>query len=249
MPREVASLEMTPARRVAAAALLVALLPACAPEAVAEQGDATGSLYRFFMIVAAVIFVVVAGLIGWSIVRYRDREGSEEPPQVHTNLGLEITWFAIPTVIVVVLFFLSIDRLDTVNEAAPDPSVTVSVEGFQWGWLFTYDSGVTIQSLPDEPAEIVLPVGEPVAFMLESTDVIHSFYIPRLLMKRDVIPGRTNRIDVVLDEAGTYDGKCAEFCGLLHDRMDFSLSAVPGDEFEEWVDDQLEGSEGADGNG
>jgi cytochrome c oxidase subunit 2 len=120
----------------------------------------------------------------------------------------------------------------------------VAVEGFQWGWLFTYDDGVTIQSLPDEPAELVLPVGEPIAFTLESPDVIHSFYVPRLLMKRDVIPGRTNRIDVVFNEAGTYDGKCAEFCGFLHDQMDFSISAVPPEEFEDWMTQQAQGSEG-----
>jgi cytochrome c oxidase subunit 2 len=241
---------MTPASRVAAVALTIALVPACAPEAVAEQGEATGSLYRFFMVVAAIIFVVVAGLIAWSIIRYRDRDGSpEEPPQVHTNLALEITWFAIPTVIVVVLFFLSLDRLNTVNEESPAPGVTVSVEAFQWGWLFTYDNGVTVQSLPDDPAELVLPVDEPVAFLLESSDVIHSFYIPRLLMKRDVIPGRTNRIDVVLDEPGTYGGKCAEFCGLLHDRMEFTLSAVTATEFDAWVNEQADGTEGVDGDG
>lgn len=235
---------MTPARRAAAAVIILCLVPACAPEAVSEQGEGIGSLYNFFAIVAAIIFVVVAGLIAWSIVRYRDRDGSgEEPPQVHTNLKLEILWFAIPTVIVAVLFFLSMDRLSAVNDEEPEPGVTVSVEGFQWGWRFTYDDGVTIESLPDEPAELVLPAGESIAFELESTDVIHSFYIPRLLMKRDVIPGRTNRIDVVFDEPGTYGGKCAEFCGLLHDQMDFSVSAVTGDEFEAWLDDQASGEE------
>jgi cytochrome c oxidase subunit 2 len=245
----VASVEMTPARRIALAVSALAVIPACAPEAVGEQGEGVGSLYRIFMIVAAVIFVVVAGLIAWSIVRYRDRGGSEEPPQIHTNLGLEITWFAVPTVIVVVLFLLSMDRLNAVNEEDPDPGVTVAVEGFQWGWEFTYDNGVVIRSLPDDPAEVVLPVGEPVAFTLESPDVIHSFYIPRLLMKRDVIPGRTNRIDVVFDEIGTYDGKCAEFCGLLHDQMDLSISIVPADEFEDWVTEQAEGVEDTDGDG
>ena len=236
---------MSTARRLAAAAVLPVLLSSCAPDAISSQGDGVDSLYRFFMVVAAVIFVVVAGLIGWSIVRYRDRPGAAEPPQTHTNLGLEITWFAIPTVIVVVLFLLSMGRLNDVNEEEPAPAVTVTVTGFQWGWRFAYDGGAELRSLPDEPAEIVLPVDEPVAFMLESRDVIHSFYVPKLLMKRDVIPGRTNRIDITLEDTGTYDGKCAEFCGLLHDRMDFTIEAVSADEFEEWLSQQ----EGADGDG
>ncbi|MGH2755589.1 MAG: cytochrome c oxidase subunit II, partial [Actinomycetota bacterium] len=125
----------------------------------------------------------------------------------------------------------------------------VTVEGFQWGWRFAYDSGVTLESLPDSPADVVLPLGEPIAFRLESPDVIHSFYIPRLLMKRDVVPGRTNRIDVVLDEAGTYGGKCAEFCGLLHHQMEFTISAVPAAEFEEWLNDQMAEVEDTDGDG
>ena len=184
---------MTPARRAAAAVIILCLVPACAPEAVSEQGDGIGSLYNFFAIVAAVIFVVVAGLIAWSILRYRDKDGSgEEPPQVHTNLKLEILWFAIPTVIVAVLFFLSMDRLGAVNDEEADPGVTVSVEGFQWGWRFTYDDG----GHDREPAgragrAVVLPVDESDRVRCSSrTDVIHSFYIPRLLMKRDVIPGR-----------------------------------------------------------
>jgi cytochrome c oxidase subunit II len=240
---------MTPARRAAAAVIILCLVPACAPDAVSEQGEGIGSLYRFFAIVAAVIFVIVAGLIAWSIVRYRDRDGSgEEPPQVHTNLKLEILWFAIPTVIVAVLFFLSMDRLGAVNDEDAEPKVTIAVEGFQWGWRFDYEEdAVTLESLPAEPAELVVPVDQPVVFILESEDVIHSFYIPRLLMKRDVIPGRTNRIDVIFDEPGSYGGKCAEFCGLLHDQMEFTVKAVPLDEYNDWTRSFLE-SEVSDGN-
>ncbi|MGH2754899.1 MAG: cytochrome c oxidase subunit II transmembrane domain-containing protein, partial [Actinomycetota bacterium] len=104
---------MTPTRRVAAVSLVISLIPACAPEAVTQQGDEVGSLYTFFMIVAAVIFVIVASLIAWSIVRFRDKPSAAPPPQTHTNFALEIVWFAIPTAIVVVLFLLSMGRLDT----------------------------------------------------------------------------------------------------------------------------------------
>ncbi len=177
----------------------------------------------------------MAGLIGWSILRFRKRD-DEEPPQTKHNLALEVTWFAIPTAIVVVLFVLSAQTLGDVNEEHPDPAVTLTVEAFQWGWRFTYeDEAVVVEGLPEEPAKIVLPVDQPLRFDLVSADVVHSFYVPRFLVKRDAVPGTTNRIDYVIREEGTYDGECAEFCGVLHDSMPFMIEAVPADEFEEWL--------------
>jgi cytochrome c oxidase subunit 2 len=227
---------MTPARRTSIAIALL-LLAACAPEAASEEGGRVADLYRIFFYVAAVIFVLVAGLIGWSIFRFRDRGGSEEPVQFHTKLGLEILWFAIPTVIVIVLFFLSAGVLGEVNEeGSPGTAVVVDVEGFQWGWRFTWPSGATVDSLPDEPATIYLPTGTEITFELSSRDVIHSFYVPRFLIKRDAVPGTDNRIDLTIEDEGTYEGKCAEFCGLLHDQMNFTIEAVSPDEFQGWLD-------------
>ncbi len=205
----------------------------------AEQGEEVAQLYQTFLIVAAAIFVLTAGLIVWSIIRYRTRRDESLPPQFDRNLALEITWFAIPTGIVVVLFLLSLGVLQRVDAEVAEPTVTVRVQAFQWGWQFTYeDSGVVLFSLPQAPAEVVLPVGEPVSFILSSADVIHSFYVPRLLTKRDALPGRTNRIDVTLTEEGRFEGHCAEFCGLLHDRMHFAIRVVPDEEFDEWLSDQ-----------
>ena len=226
--------------RAPAAAILLLALGGCAPEAVSSTGSSVNDLYDVFFGIAAVIFVVVAGLIGWSIIRYRERPGDEElPQQIHANIPLEVLWFAIPTVIVVVLFIMSFGVLGDVNEELPaDDAAVVHVEGFQWGWRFTYEGGPVIESLPDSPAEIVLPVDRPVTFFLDSPDVIHSFYVPRFLVKRDVVPGQTNRLDVTIDEPGSYAGACAEFCGLLHEQMDFTLTAVISREYEQWLDDQ-----------
>ncbi len=226
---------MTPARRTSAAACLL-LLAACAPEAASEEGGKVAGLYQIFFYVAVVIFVSVAGLIGWSIIAFRDRGDSDEPTQFHTKLGLEILWFAIPTVIVIVLFILSTGVLGEVNEETPEGAgVVVEVQGFQWGWRFTWPDGTSLDSLPDDPATIYLPTRTPITFELKSQDVIHSFYVPRFLIKRDVVPGRNNRIDLTIEDEGTYGGKCAEFCGLLHDQMDFTIQAVPQDEFEDWL--------------
>jgi cytochrome c oxidase subunit 2 len=226
---------MTRVRYVAVVA--AAGMAACAPDPIGEQGGAVKDLYDLFFYVAAVVFAVVAGLIGWSIVRFRRKPGDDTlPPQTKHNLALEITWSAIPTVIVIGLFVLSAGALQDVNDEHPDPYLTVRVDSFQWGWRFTYeDHAVVIEGLPESPAEIVLPVGEPLRFDLLSSDVVHSFYVPRFLTKRDMIPGETNRIDYTIHKVGTYDGECAEFCGVLHDRMLFTLKAVPVEEFEDWV--------------
>jgi cytochrome c oxidase subunit 2 len=230
-----------------AVVLAAAGTAACAPDPAGEQGAAVKDLYDVFFYVAAAVFTIVAGLIGVSIVRFRKKPGDDAlPAQTKHNLALEITWFAIPTVIVIGLFVLSAGALSEVNDEDPDPYVTVEVEAFQWGWRFTYEGeAVVVEGLPDDPAEIVLPVGEPLRFDLLSSDVVHSFYVPRFLVKRDTIPGETNRLDYTIIEPGTYDGECAEFCGVLHDRMLFTVRAVPVDEFETWLSDQQTENEDA----
>ncbi|MDQ3956969.1 MAG: cytochrome c oxidase subunit II [Actinomycetota bacterium] len=229
-----------------AVAVAAAGLTACAPEPAGSQGGAVKDLYEIFFAVAAVVFVVVAGLIGWSIVRYRRTPGDDAlPAQSKHNLALEITWFAIPTAIVVVLFVLSAQTLGDVNEEH-DPVVTVTVTAFQWGWRFAYEGeAVVVEGLPQEPAEIVLPVDLPIRFDLRSSDVAHSFYVPRFLIKRDAIPGSTNRLDYTIRAEGTYGGECAEFCGVLHDRMPFTISAVPVEEYEEWLSERRRENEDA----
>lgn len=234
---------MTPKRRTVCALGVVALASVgCLPQAGTAQGRTISDLYGFFAVLAAIIFVLTAGLIAWSILRYRARPGDDRlPAQFHTNIRLELIWFAIPTIIVIALFVTSILTLNEVDERAPDPSVSVHVEAFQWGWRFTLEeAGVTVSGTADDPPELLLPVDRTIAFLLTSDDVVHNFYVPQFLMKRDVIPGRENRVDVVIEEPGHYGGECAEFCGLLHAEMNFTIRAVSDSEYQEWVR-QMEG--------
>ena len=224
--------------------LAVVVLPACVGEPVTEQGRAATGLYDLFTVIAAIIFTIVAALIGWSIVRYRARGDDDTeilPKQFHANVKLEILWFAIPQAIVIGLFIASVMVLGDVDDRVEEPEVVVRVEAFQWGWRFTYegfdrgaDSAIVVESLPDDQAEIVLPVDTPIVFELASRDVIHSFYVPEFFVKRDVVPGQENRLDITIDEPGWYTARCAEFCGLLHDRMDLEIHAVSGQRFLEW---------------
>jgi cytochrome c oxidase subunit 2 len=231
--------EMPPRSRVLGAVIGFAFATvACAPESVTDEGRDVNRLYDFFSIAAAVIFVITAGLIAWSIIRYRARSDDDEGRPFHSNVPLEIVWFAIPQVIVIALFIASTGTLDTVDRKVPDPGVTISVEGFQWGWRFRYEEGVVISGDAQDPAEIVVPVDEPISFEITSVDVIHSFYVTKFLLKRDAIPGRTTRFDITIDSPGVYEGKCAEFCGLLHSRMNFTIRAVERSVFEGWLSEQ-----------
>jgi len=225
------------------------VLAGCAPQPVNSQGDDVKGLYDLFTITAAVIFVLVAGLIAFSILRYRAKPGDNDlPDQFHSNVKLEILWFAIPTVIVVGLFISSAVVLDRINDEGEGPTV-IGAEAFQWGWRFTFEGeDVSIVSRPDDPAVIAVPVGEPLTFVITANDVVHSFYITEFLLKRDAIPGRENRLPITIDEEGTYGGRCAEFCGLLHYDMPFTINAVPVDEYEAWLTEQA-GDDGARGIG
>jgi cytochrome c oxidase subunit II len=212
----------------------------CVPAPVTVQGESVERLYNVFLLISAVVFVIVAGLITWSLLRYRAKPADTElPKQFDRNLKLELIWFAIPQLIVVGLFVISTLALHDVNAESPDPSVKLDVEGFQWGWRFTYaGSDVEVVGGPQDNPTVVLPVGRPIQIDLSSPDVQHAFWVSRWLMKRDMIPGQENRIDVTIEEEGTYRGVCAEFCGLLHERMGFEVRAVSSREYEQWLEQQ-----------
>lgn len=228
----------------------VAVTAGCLPAGVTDQGRDVTGLYDLFMLAAAGVFVVVVGLLAWAVIRYRGQPGREVelPPQTHGNLRLEVVWWTLPTLLVGVLVVLTAIALGRVDARADEPSVTVEVTGFQWGWRFAYpEHDVTVTGTAADPATIHLPVGETVAFEIVSQDVIHSFYIPAFLIKRDALPHRENRFDVLITEEGTYTGQCAEFCGLLHARQLFSIEAVQRDAFEAWLEEQAAGGETAEG--
>jgi cytochrome c oxidase subunit 2 len=166
------------------------------------------------------------------------------PDQRAFHIPLEITYTAIPVAVVAVLFGVSWVTVERVNELEPDPATVVKVVGFQWSWQFVYeDEQVTITGEPGEPPELVLPVGERARLELVATDVAHSFWTPDFLSKRDLIPGVDNEIEVTPTETGSYVGRCAEFCGLDHWRMYYSVRVVSPDDYEAWLDEQRQAQE------
>ena len=181
------------------------------------------------------MFVVVAGLLVWSMIRYR-RRGDELPPQVHGNNKLELTWTLIPLLLVVVLFVVTIQGQNKALEKSARPALEVDVLAFQWSWRFAYEGqGVEVVGSPGNVPELVVPVGQPVRIRLRSADVVHSFYVPRALFKRQAIPGRTTEFDLTFEKVGTYQGHCVQFCGLAHDDMLFRVRVVSPGEFQSWL--------------
>jgi cytochrome c oxidase subunit 2 len=208
---------------------------------VTEQAETIDRVWNLFLALGVVVLVLVAGLMLWVIIRYR-RRSEDLPPQKHYNLPMEITYIVIPLIVVLGLFVVTFVTVDAIDDTDPDPDLVVEVIAFQWQWQFDYpDSGVRITGTPGENPELVLPASTTVRFDLTSLDVIHSFWIPAFRFKRDIIPGTpgTFRVDIA-DVAGYYPntGVCAEFCGLDHTTMRFSLRILPPDEFEEWLADQ-----------
>jgi cytochrome c oxidase subunit II len=207
------------------------------PPAATTQGKATAGLYDVVFWITVTIFFIVEGLIVWSVIRYRRRRGDDElPAQTHGHLGLELTWTIVPIILVLFTWVLTMQTQNTVLAEPANPAVTVDVTGFQWQWTFDYKAlGLSFTGVGSDGPTMVIPVNQTIHINEHSNDVIHSFYIRDFLFKRDVVPGRTNSFDFKVDQIGTYSGQCAEFCGLGHAQMLFTIKAVSMTDYQAWV--------------
>jgi cytochrome c oxidase subunit 2 len=185
-------------------------------------------------IIFGIIFVIVAGIIVFALMRFRWREGEPDPDQLAGNRKIEIVWTAIPCVIVVALFALTA-RTMNLADPPPPPDPDIVVTGHQWWWEGSYPkSGVVVAN------EFHIPVGKPMSLRLEAADVLHEFWVPELARKITAVPGHPNHIWLEADKAGTYLGICSEFCGTEHAWMHFLIVAEPQAEFDAWEKAQLQ---------
>jgi cytochrome c oxidase subunit 2 len=219
----------------------------CAQSGATVQGQKVHGLYVVIALMAAPVFFAVEGVLIWSLVRFRRR--ADDPalgPQTTGSTRALVVFFVIPAVIVAALFGFGEQTLASVIKQDPNPAVKIRAEGFQWEWTFYYlnegffVSGKTkTADRPEKPAVMVLPVGEAVKIDLHSRDVIHSFFVPGFLFKKDVIPGRENSFTVTPSTLGTFRAQCAEFCGLWHSHMTFVVEVVTAADYAAWAEQQI----------
>jgi cytochrome c oxidase subunit 2 len=195
------------------------------------------------------IFLVVEGILFYAVLRFRrGRATGKEPPQVYGSKPIEIAWTAAPALVVVVLILVTTRTLWEVTPDPPAPrqgdnTLFVTVVGRQWWWEYRYDhyNGRELGFITAN--ELHIPVGaggvpRPVYLRLRSADVCHSFWVPRLAGKMDLIPGRTNSLWFQTDRPGLYLGQCAEYCGTQHAGMLLRVIAEPPADFERWLENQ-----------
>jgi cytochrome c oxidase subunit II len=230
-------------------------LAACAENAPQDFLEPEGPVARRIdnlhdpvFVVAGVILVLVVGLVLVALYKFRDRPGRPEPTQVHGNTRLEVGWTLIPALILLAVAVPTIRTIFDLSRKDP-AALQVKVIGHTFWWEYQYaDSGIVTAN------ELVMPTGRPVELTLESVDVIHSYWVPKLAGKTDVIPGRTNRMSFEADQPGQYLGQCTEFCGISHANMrNVAVAMTPAD-FDRWLADQrrpppapAEGSAAAEG--
>lgn len=208
------------------------------PEPISDDGQEILGLWRGSVLAALAVGALVWGLVVWAAVRFR-RRNDDLPSQSPENIPIEITYTVLPLVIVAVLFGFTYVTQEKVTALSDDPDVVVHVTAFQWSWRFSYpEEGVEVTSDGNTPPRLVVPVGATVRFDLETADVVHNFWVPELLTKRDIIPDVDNAIDVEVTRAGSWTGRCAEFCGLEHYAMVFTFEAAEPARYEDWLEER-----------
>lgn len=191
---------------------------------------------------AVVVFVIVEALLVYSVFRFRSRgDPNAIPVQFHGNTSLEIGWTIAPAIVLGVIFLMTAQTLNVVHSppAAAASGINVHVIGHQWWWEFQYPDLLTAEGKPITTAsDAHIPAGQVINYTLESVDVIHSFWVPQLGGKTDVIPGHTNRGFFNAPQVGQYFAQCAEFCGTQHAQMRFRVIAQSAGDFDAWVKGQ-----------
>ena len=229
------------------------------PTGVTKQGHEMRVLWTWSGVAALALGVVVWGLIFWCCIRYRKRN-DEIPRQTKYNATIEAICVFFPFVVIAVLFWRTVVVEDNVNKLSANPDVLIQVDAFKWNWQFEYlkDShgfstdyagsdaragkAVSTVGSDTEIPVLVIPVNQKVQVIEHSFDVVHSFWVPEFLFKRDVIPfdvnstTHDNRFEFTATSTGSFVGRCAELCGTYHSEMNFEVRVVSADDFANYIE-------------
>lgn len=219
------------------------------PVGVTPEATQMRTLWTWSAVAALIIGAIVWGLQVWTIAFHRRKAGeSELPRQFQYNLPLELVLTVVPLIIVAVLFYFTVVVQDVVDRNPVGNELKVAVTGFQWNWEFSYPDTRAPDNLPvstvgttEQVPLLVLPTDRPIAFTQESKDVIHSFWIPEFLFKRDVFPypdkndQKNTWVIERVERPGAFVGRCAEYCGAYHSMMNFEVRALPPQQFDQYL--------------
>jgi len=212
---------------------------------VTTETERITSLWVGIWIAAMAVGLLVWGLTFWCMAVYKRKKGDPElPPQLRYNIPIELLYTVVPVLMVAVIFFYTARDEAAIMDTSAKPDVTINVVGKQWSWDFNYvdsnvyETGVHSELNPNggvvgTPMPVLyMPVNKRVEFVLNARDVIHSFWVPAFLVKLDMIPGRTNKLQITPTQLGEYQGKCAELCGAYHSQMLFKVKVVTQAEYD-----------------
>ncbi|WLQ13016.1 cytochrome c oxidase subunit II [Hahella aquimaris] len=220
---------------------------------VSEVSQSVYSLHMTIFWICVIIGIVVFGVMFWSIFNHRKSKGAK-PAQFHESTTVEIIWTVIPFLILIGMAIPATGTLVKMYDAS-EADMDIKITGYQWKWRYEYlnqdvnffsnlatsqdqiynrdDKGEHYLLEVDEP--LVLPINKKIRFLVTSADVIHSWWVPSLAVKRDAIPGYVREAWTIINEPGIYRGQCAELCGKDHGFMPVVVKAVPEEEYQEWL--------------
>jgi cytochrome c oxidase subunit 2 len=232
------------------------------PRGVTPLSHAIYDLHMLVFWICVAIAVIVFGIMLFSLIRHRKSRGVT-PAQFHEHPVLEIAWAIVPFIILIAIAVPATKTLIKMNDNS-NPDLTIKVTGYQWRWRYAYlDQGIDFFSNLSTPTEelqnrakknpwyllevdhpLVVPIHKKIRFLFTSNDVIHSWWIPTLGIKRDTIPGFINEAWARIEKEGIYRGQCAELCGTNHAFMPIVVQAVSESAFNQWVKQQENTSHG-----
>jgi cytochrome c oxidase subunit 2 len=189
------------------------------------SGRVVENVFIYIGVISVSLLMLITFLIIYFLIRYR-RKKNPHPADIRGNMWLEIVWTAVPTFLVLTMFYYGLTGFERLKKI-PEGAMKVKVISRMWSWGFEYENGVTGEDLK-------VPVGKPVHLILTSEDVIHSFYVPALRIKQDALPGMENHLWFEAAKTGVYEVLCAEYCGLRHSYMTTKLVVLPEEEFNQW---------------
>src|SRR4030042_3191454 len=198
------------------------------------SGEVVDQVFFYILAITIFLFGLITFLMVYFVIRYRKKR-NPQPADLHENIWLEIIWTAVPTLLVLTMFYYGLTGFNFLKKA-PAGAMKVKVVARQWSWLFEYENGM-------KSIELKVPLGKPVQLSLTSEDVIHGFYAPAFRIKQDVVPGMVNYLWFQPTEVGAFDVFCSQYCGLQHAKMQTKIVVLSEEEFNRWYQGKGEGVE------